>query len=60
MKCRRCGEEMELEEYYTTFMNNDEEIELREQFWCSNCDDGPEATCTRVARYKLVREWIEK
>lgn len=59
MKCKICGTEMELEEYYTTFLNNDEEIELREHFWCPKCDVGPSSLCTRVARYKLEREWTE-
>ena len=37
MKCKNCNKEMELEEYYIDFLNNDEEICLREEFWCAQC-----------------------
>lgn len=37
MKCKNCNKEMELEEYYTDFLNNDEELCLREEFWCPLC-----------------------
>ena len=37
MKCPNCNKEMELEEYDTDFFNNDEQICLREQFWCACC-----------------------
>ena len=37
MKCPNCNKEMELEEYYTDFLNNDEQICLRDQFWCACC-----------------------
>lgn len=38
MKCKQCGEEMVLEEYYTDFLNNDEAICLSEQFGCVKCN----------------------
>ena len=38
MKCENCDKEMELEEYETMFLNNDEDVCLRERFWCPQCD----------------------
>lgn len=55
MKCKQCDEEMVLEEYYTDFLNNDEEICLREQFGCVNCD----TTAIKRTYYKKEREEIE-
>ena len=55
MKCPNCGQNMELEEYNTAFIDDGNQIELREQFWCSHCD----AECTQVARYRKEREWTE-
>ena len=55
MKCPNCNREMELEEYYTDFLNNEEEICLREQFWCSVC--GREAI--KRTYYKQESEEVE-
>ena len=55
MKCKNCNKEMELEEYYTDFLNNDEEICLREQFWCAQC----EATAIKDTYYKKDSEEIK-
>lgn len=55
MKCKNCGEEMVLEEYYIDFLNNDEEICLREQFGCINCD----TTAIKRTYYKKVDEEVE-
>lgn len=48
MKCKQCNEEMVLEEYYTDFLNNEEEICLREQFGCVKCN----ATAIKRTYYK--------
>jgi hypothetical protein len=53
MKCPNCGQNMELEEYNTAFIDDGNQIELREQFWCSHCD----TECTQVTRYRKEREW---
>lgn len=55
MKCPKCGTIMELEEYTTDFINNDDEIRLREDFWCSACNQ----TLTRVVQYTKTKEWTE-
>ena len=55
MKCKNCNKEMELEEYYVDFINNEEEICLREEFWCSICD----ATAIKRTYYKKEREDIK-
>ncbi len=54
MKCKQCGEEMVLEEYYTDFLNNDEEICLREQFGCVNCN----ITAIKYTYYKKESEEV--
>lgn len=56
MECKNCNKEMELEEYYTDFLNNEEEIRLREQFWCATC--GHEAI--KDTYYKKVREEVKQ
>lgn len=38
MKCRYCGEEMVMEEYYTDFYDNDERVVLTEMFGCVKCN----------------------
>lgn len=54
MKCKNCNKAMELEEYYTDFLN-DEEICLREEFWCAHCG----ATALKQSYYKKESEDIE-
>ena len=54
MKCKNCNKEMELEEYYTDSLN-DEEICLREEFWCAQCG----ATSIKQSYYKKESEDIE-
>lgn len=56
MKCKNCNKEMELEEYYTDFLNNEEEIRLREHFWCAIC--GHEAI--KDTYYKKAREEVKQ
>lgn len=48
MKCKNCDTEMELEEYYTDFLQ-DEVICIRQDFWC--------ATCNAIAK---VNTWYNK
>ena len=55
MKCPYCKTEMELEEYNTIFRDNDEQIELLEQFWCARCDK----ILMHVILYTKEKEWIE-
>lgn len=55
MKCPNCTKEMELEEYHTDFLNNEEEIRLREHFWCVIC--GREAI--KDTYYKRDREEVK-
>lgn len=55
MKCKNCNKEMELEEYYTNFLNNDEEICLREEFWCACCG----ATAIKYAYYTKESEEVQ-
>ena len=55
MKCDNCNKEMELEEYHTDFLNNEEEIRLREHFWCAIC--GREAI--KDTYYKREREEVK-
>lgn len=55
MKCKNCNKEMELEEYYTDFLNNEEEICLREYFWCSNCN----TTAIKHTYYNKDHEEVE-
>lgn len=55
MKCKNCNKEMELEEYSTDFLTNEEEICLREEFWCSQCG----ATAIKRTYYKREDEEIE-
>ena len=38
MKCRKCNKEMEMEEWDTAFINDGDELCLREEFWCPSCD----------------------
>ena len=54
MRCKNCNKEMELEEYYTDFLDNDERICLREQFWCSHC----EATAIKYTYYEKESEEV--
>ena len=55
MKCPQCNIEMELEDYSTTFRDNDEQIELLEHFWCAKCDK----TLTHIVLYTKEKEWTE-
>jgi len=55
MKCKNCDKEMELEEYYTDFLNNDEEICLREEFWCAKCG----ATAIKYTYYTKESEEVK-
>ena len=48
MECKECGKTMLLEDYNTTFFNNDEEICLCEHFGCANCN----LTATKWTYYK--------
>ena len=54
MKCKNCNKAMELEEYYTDFLN-EEEICLREEFWCAHCG----VTALKQSYYKKESEDIE-
>lgn len=54
MKCKNCDEEMILEEYYTDFLNNDEEICLREYFGCVECN----LVAIKRSYYKKVAEEV--
>ena len=56
MKCPYCNAEMELNEYNTVFRDNDEQVELVEQFWCAKCNK----TLTHVILYTKEKEWTEE
>lgn len=38
MKCRKCNREMETDDWNVSFINDGEELWLRELFWCPACD----------------------
>jgi hypothetical protein len=46
---------MELEEYETTFRDNDEQVELLERFWCAKCNH----VSKHFILYTKESEWEE-
>ena len=52
MECKNCNKEMELDEYYTYFLDNDEKVSLCERFWCPHC----EATAIKYTYYNKESE----
>lgn len=56
MNCPQCTTEMEVYEYYVDFYNNDETVQLREEFQCPNCNKA----FTKFTMYKKDHELIEE
>lgn len=56
MKCPKCKEEMNLEEYYN-YYRSEKELEVEEHWWCGFCD----GTFTRYAVFTQTEErWEEE
>ena len=55
MKCENCGTFMEMEEWFNEFLCDDDQICLREEFWCPNCNNA----IIKRTYYKKIREEVQ-
>lgn len=55
MDCPNCHKDMMLEEYATYFSNNDQDVTLREEYWCSECN----TRAFKCSYYHLRYEEVE-
>ena len=56
MKCPNCKTEMELEDYQWIFRDNEEQVELIDNFWCAKCNK----TLKHIILYSKEEEWEEE